>query len=76
VLDCTLKYKPRNPIGKILGRKSPSLCTIQYKPRKILIGKTWEKSSKENHKLVIGHGIGGKVIPAKMMQLAESQSLE
>jgi hypothetical protein len=25
---------------------------------------------------VIGHGIGGKVIPAKMAQLAESQSLE
>ena len=25
---------------------------------------------------VIGHGIGGKVIPAKMTQLAESQSLE
>ncbi len=25
---------------------------------------------------VIGHGIGGKVIPAKMVQLAESQSLE
>ncbi len=24
---------------------------------------------------VIGHGIGGKVIPAKMVQLAESQSL-
>ncbi len=27
-------------------------------------------------KPVIGHGIGGKVIPAKMAQLAESQSLE
>jgi hypothetical protein len=26
--------------------------------------------------LVIGHGIGGKVIPAKMAQLAENQSLE
>jgi hypothetical protein len=25
---------------------------------------------------VIGHGIGGKVIPVKMAQLAESQSLE
>jgi hypothetical protein len=25
---------------------------------------------------VIGHGIGGKVIPAKMVQLAESRSLE
>ena len=25
---------------------------------------------------VIGHGIGGKVIPAKMARLAESQSLE
>jgi hypothetical protein len=25
---------------------------------------------------VIGHGIGGKHIPAKMAQLAESQSLE
>ncbi len=25
---------------------------------------------------VIGHGIGGKVIPAKMAQLAESQYLE
>jgi hypothetical protein len=25
---------------------------------------------------VIGHGIGGKVIPAKMVQLTESQSLE
>ncbi len=25
---------------------------------------------------LIGHGIGGKVIPAKMAQLAESQSLE
>ncbi len=25
---------------------------------------------------VIGHGIGGKVIPAKMVQLAKSQSLE
>jgi hypothetical protein len=25
---------------------------------------------------VIGHGIGGKVIPAEMAQLAESQSLE
>jgi hypothetical protein len=25
---------------------------------------------------VIGHGIGGKVIPDKMVQLAESQSLE
>jgi hypothetical protein len=25
---------------------------------------------------VIGHGIGGKVIPAKMAQLAESQLLE
>jgi hypothetical protein len=25
---------------------------------------------------VIGHGIGGKIIPAKMAQLAESQSLE
>ncbi len=25
---------------------------------------------------VIGHGIGGKVIPAKMVQLAESQLLE
>jgi hypothetical protein len=25
---------------------------------------------------VVGHGIGGKVIPAKMVQLAESQSLE
>jgi hypothetical protein len=25
---------------------------------------------------VIGHSIGGKVIPAKMAQLAESQSLE
>jgi hypothetical protein len=25
---------------------------------------------------VIGHGIGRKVIPAKMAQLAESQSLE
>jgi hypothetical protein len=24
----------------------------------------------------IGHGIGGKVIPAKMVRLAESQSLE
>jgi hypothetical protein len=24
----------------------------------------------------IGHGIGGKVIPAKMARLAESQSLE
>jgi hypothetical protein len=50
-LDCTLKYKPRNPIGKILGQKSSSLCTIQYKPRNTLIEKTWEKSSKENHKL-------------------------
>jgi hypothetical protein len=27
-------------------------------------------------KSVIGHGIGGKVIPAKMMRLAESQLLE
>jgi hypothetical protein len=26
--------------------------------------------------IVIGHGIGGKVIPAKMAQLAESQLLE
>jgi hypothetical protein len=26
--------------------------------------------------LVIGHGIGGKVIPAKMAQLVESQLLE
>ncbi len=26
--------------------------------------------------IVIGHGIGGKVIPAKMVQLAESQLLE
>jgi hypothetical protein len=25
---------------------------------------------------VIGHGIGGKVIPAKMARLAESQSLD
>jgi hypothetical protein len=25
---------------------------------------------------VIGHGIGGKVIPAKMARLTESQSLE
>jgi hypothetical protein len=25
---------------------------------------------------VIGHGIGGKVIPAKMARLVESQSLE
>ncbi len=25
---------------------------------------------------VIGHGIGGKVFPAKMAQLAESESLE
>jgi hypothetical protein len=25
---------------------------------------------------VIGHGIGGNIIPAKMAQLAESQSLE
>ena len=25
---------------------------------------------------VIGHGIGGKHIPAKMVRLAESQSLE
>ena len=25
---------------------------------------------------IIGHGIGGKVIPAKMVQLAEIQSLE
>ncbi len=25
---------------------------------------------------VIGHGIGGKVIPAEMARLAESQSLE
>jgi hypothetical protein len=25
---------------------------------------------------VIGHGIGGKVIPAKMVRLTESQSLE
>jgi hypothetical protein len=51
MLDCTLKYKPRNPIGKLLRQKSSSLCTIQYKPHKTLIGKTWEKSSKENHKL-------------------------
>jgi hypothetical protein len=51
VLYCTLKYKPRNPIGKILGQKSSSLCTIQYKPHKTLIEKTWEKSSTENHKL-------------------------
>jgi hypothetical protein len=27
-------------------------------------------------KSVIGHGIGGILIPAKMAQLAESQSLE
>jgi hypothetical protein len=27
-------------------------------------------------KSVIGHGIGGKVIPAKMARFAESQSLE
>jgi hypothetical protein len=26
--------------------------------------------------VVIGHGIGGKVTPAKMVQLAESQLLE
>jgi hypothetical protein len=25
---------------------------------------------------ILGHGIGGKVIPAKMVQLVESQSLE
>ena len=25
---------------------------------------------------VLGHGLGGKVIPAKMARLAESQSLE
>jgi hypothetical protein len=28
------------------------------------------------HDVVIGHGISGKVIPAKMARLAESQSLE
>jgi hypothetical protein len=28
------------------------------------------------HVRVIGHGIGGKVIPAKMAQLAESQSYD
>jgi hypothetical protein len=28
------------------------------------------------HPFVIGHGIGGKVIPAKMVQLTESQLLE
>ncbi len=32
---------------------------------------------KQQHPMgVIGHGIGGKVIPAKMAQLAESQLLE
>jgi hypothetical protein len=39
VLDCTLKYKPRNPIGKMLGQKLSLLCTILYKPLKTLVGK-------------------------------------
>jgi hypothetical protein len=34
----------------------------------------WDKD--EIYPLVIGHGIGGKIIPAKMVRLAESQSLE
>jgi hypothetical protein len=38
----------------------------------------WVKTQKigKTLKIVIGHGIGGKIIPAKMVQLAESQSLE
>jgi hypothetical protein len=43
ILDCTLNYRPRNPIGKMLGQKSSSLCTILYKTLKTLIGKNLGK---------------------------------
>jgi hypothetical protein len=46
LLYCTLKYKPRNPIGKILAQKSSSLCTILYKPLETLIGKNLGKNLK------------------------------
>ncbi len=48
ILDCTLKYKPRNPRWENTWTKNHHHCAlIQYKPHNILIGKTWENSQKK-----------------------------
>ena len=50
----------------------PVECLRRITPAAAMV-KEFESNTQNT---VIGHGIGGKHIPAKMAQLAESQSLE